>query len=204
MSMASRGGPSVRSSMRSLTRDPAVKDIKLKEGTIRRIWSFAKPFKLYLGFFLLTIVADSILTVATPLLLKNLIDDGVIPKNGRVVTELALIVGVIAIVDSGVTLISRWFSSRIGEGLIYEMRTQVFEHVQQQSIAFFTRTQTGALISRINSDVMGAQNAFTDTLSGVLSNILTLTLVAAAMITLSWQITLASLALLPLFLIPTK
>jgi ATP-binding cassette subfamily B protein len=202
--MASRGGPSARLAMRSLTRDPAVKDVKLKEGTIKRIWSFAKPFKIYLIFFLLTIVADSLLTVATPLLLKNLIDNGVIPKDGRVVTELALVVGVIAILDSGVTLISRWFSSRIGEGLIYEMRTQVFEHVQQQSIAFFTRTQTGALISRINSDVMGAQNAFTDTLSGILSNILTLTLVAAAMITLSWQITLASLALLPLFLIPTK
>jgi ATP-binding cassette subfamily B protein len=103
-----------------------------------------------------------------------------------------------------VNLISRWYSSRIGEGLIYEMRTQVFAHIQKQSIAFFTRTQTGALISRINSDVMGAQNAFTDTLSGILSNILTLTLVAAAMITLSWQITVASLLLLPLFLIPTK
>ena len=190
--------------MRSMTRDPAVKDIKLKPGTVLRIWEFAKPFKLYLLFFLLTVIADSFLTVATPLLLKNLIDKGVIPKNGRVVTDLALIVGVIAVVDTGVNLISRWFSSRIGEGLIYEMRTQVFTHIQKQSIAFFTRTQTGALISRINSDVMGAQNAFTTTLSGILSNILTLTLVAAAMITLSWQITVASLLLLPLFLIPTK
>ena len=204
MSMASRSSMSARSAMRSFTRDPAVKDMKLKAGTIPRILGFAKPFKLYLFFFLLTIIADSFLTVASPLLLRNLIDKGVIPKDGRVVTELALIVGVIALVDTGVNLASRWFSSRIGEGLIYEMRTQVFAHIQKQSIAFFTRTQTGALISRINSDVMGAQNAFTDTLSGILSNILTLTLVAAAMITLSWQITLASLALLPLFLIPTK
>ena len=202
--MASRSGMSARSAMRSLTRDPAVKDLKLKTGTIPRILEFAKPFKLYLFLFLLTIIADSFLTVASPLLLKNLIDKGVIPKDGRVVTTLALIVGVIALVDTAVNLASRWFSSRIGEGLIYEMRTQVFAHIQKQSIAFFTRTQTGALISRINSDVMGAQNAFTDTLSGILSNILTLTLVAAAMITLSWQITLASLALLPLFLIPTK
>lgn len=202
--MASRSGMSARSAMRSFSRDPAVKDVKLKTGTIPRILGFAKPFKLYLFFFLLTIVADSFLTVASPLLLKNLIDKGVIPKDGRVVTELALIVGVIALTDTGVNLASRWFSSRIGEGLIYEMRTQVFAHIQKQSIAFFTRTQTGALISRINSDVMGAQNAFTDTLSGILSNILTLTLVAAAMITLSWQITLASLALLPLFLAPTK
>jgi ATP-binding cassette subfamily B protein len=178
--------------------------MKLKPDTLRRIWEFAKPFKLYLFLFLLTIIADSFLTVATPLLLKNLIDKGVIPRNGTVVTELAAIVAVIALVDTGVNLISRWYSSRIGEGLIYEMRTQVFAHIQKQSIAFFTRTQTGALISRINSDVMGAQNAFTDTLSGILSNILTLTLVAAAMITLSWQITVASLLLLPLFLIPTK
>ena len=204
MSMGGGGGGGAHSAMRSMTRDPAVKDIKLKPGTVLRIWEFAKPFKLYLLFFLLTVIADSFLTVATPLLLKNLIDKGVIPKNGRVVTDLALIVGVIAVVDTGVNLISRWFSSRSGEGLIYEMRTQVFTHIQKQSIAFFTRTQTGALISRINSDVMGAQNAFTTTLSGILSNILTLTLVAAAMITLSWQITVASLLLLPLFLIPTK
>jgi len=198
------GGGGAQSAMRSLTRDPAVKDIKLKSGTIKRIWTFARPFKFYLSIFVLTIVADSFLTVASPLLLKNLIDNGVIPKDGRVVTELALIVGVIAVLETAVNLASRWFSSRIGEGLIYEMRTQVFSHIQKQSIAFFTRTQTGALISRINSDVMGAQNAFTNTLSGILSNLLTLTLVAAAMITLSWQITLASLALLPLFLIPTK
>ncbi|MEJ0014812.1 MAG: ABC transporter ATP-binding protein [Actinomycetota bacterium] len=201
---ARQSGGGARSAMRSLTRDPAVKDIKLKQGTIKRIWSFAKPFKFYLSIFIFTIVIDSLLTVATPLILKSLIDNGVVPKNGRVVTELALLVGLLAIIDTGVSLAARWFSSRIGEGLIYEMRTQVFEHIQKQSIAFFTRTQTGALISRINSDVMGAQNAFTDTLSGILSNILTLTLVAAAMITLSWQITVASLALLPLFLIPTK
>ena len=190
--------------MRSLTRDSSVKDIKLKSGTIPRILQFAKPFKVYLIFFLLTIIADSFLTVASPLLLKILIDKGVIPKDGRVVTELALLVGLIAVLDTGVNLVSRWFSSRVGEGLIYEMRTQVFAHIQRQSIAFFTRTQTGALISRINSDVIGAQNAFTNTLSGVLSNLLTLTLVAAAMLTLSWQITVASLALLPLFLIPSK
>ena len=202
MSMGAGGG--ARSVMRSLTRDSSVKDIKLKSGTISRILQFAKPYKIYLIFFLLTIIADSFLTVAPPLLLKNLIDKGVIPRDGRVVTELALLVGVIALLDTGVNLVSRWFSSRIGEGLIYEMRTQVFAHIQRQSIAFFTRTQTGALISRINSDVIGAQNAFTNTLSGVLSNLLTLTLVAAAMFTLSWQITLASLALLPLFLIPSK
>jgi len=204
MSMRIAGGASARMAMRSLTRDSSVKDLKLRPGTVKRIWQFAKPFKLYLFFFLITIVIDSLLTVASPLLLRNLIDKGVIPKNGQLVTQLALLVGLIAVFDTIVNLVSRWFSSRIGEGLIFEMRTQVFEHIQKQSIAFFTRTQTGALISRINSDVIGAQNAFTDTLSGVLSNILTLSLVVAAMLVLSWQITVMSLLLLPVFLIPTK
>ena len=204
MSMRSSPTGAARMAMRSATRDPAVKDIKLRSGTVKRIWQFAKPFKKYIFFFLITIVLDSLLTVASPLLLKNLIDHGVIPKNGRVVTILAVTVGLLAVVDTFVNLVSRWFSSRIGEGLIYEMRTQVFGHIQTQSIAFFTRTQTGALISRINSDVIGAQNAFTDTLSGILSNFLTLSLVTIAMIALSWQITVMSLLLLPLFLLPTK
>ena len=201
---AAGGGGGNRAALRSLTRDQSVKNVKLKDGTIRRIWQFAKPFKFYLACFLVTVVVDSLLTVAAPLLLKSLIDNGVIPHKGRLVTELALIVGFIAIIDMLTNLTGRWFSARIGEGLIFQMRSQVFEHVQRQSIAFFTRTQTGALISRINSDVIGAQNAFTDTLSGVISNILTLSLVAGAMLVLSWQITLLALALLPLFLFPTK
>jgi ATP-binding cassette subfamily B protein len=136
--------------------------------------------------------------------LRKLIDDGVIPKDAELVTRLALIVGGLALVDALMNVIGRWFSARIGEGLIYDLRSEVFEHVQRQSIAFFTRTQTGALISRINSDVMGAQQAFTATLSGVISNVISLFLVTIAMLFLSWQITLFSLALLPLFLLPTK
>ena len=127
-----------------------------------------------------------------------------IPKNGELVTKLAFAVGVIAVLDALFSMAGRWFSSRIGEGLIYDLRKQIFEHVQRQSIAFFTRTQTGALISRLNSDVIGAQQAFTSTLSGVISNLLSLILVAATMLTLSWQITLVSLVLLPVFLLPTK
>jgi ATP-binding cassette subfamily B protein len=142
--------------------------------------------------------------VATPLLLKRLIDDGVIPKNASVVTSLALLVGLIAIADAGFNMLGRYFSSRIGEGLIYDLRSLVFSHVQKQSIAFFTRTQTGALISRINSDVIGAQQAFTATLSGVVSNVVSLILVTITMLILSWQITIFSLLLLPVFLIPTK
>jgi len=203
--MSMRGaGMNAHMAMRSLTRDSSVKNTKLKKGTLTRIWEFARPFKFYLFCFLITIVLDALLTVSTPLILRNLIDQGVIPKKYHVVTVLAILVGVLAIADSATNLVGRWFSARIGEGLIYEMRTKVFAHVQTQSIAFFTRTQTGALISRINSDVIGAQNAFTDTLSGVVSNVLTLTLVAGAMFTLSWQITLLSLLLLPAFIYPTK
>ena len=190
--------------MRSLTSDQSVKNQKLKPGTSKRIISFAKPYKIYLIVFLATVVIDSVLVVATPLLLRSLIDKGVIPGRGDVVTRLAIVVGVLAVADAGFNMFGRWFSSRIGEGLIYDLRTQVFAHVQRQSIAFFTRTQTGALISRINSDVIGAQQAFTATLSGVLSNTLSLLLVSIAMLTLSWQITLISLLLLPVFLIPTK
>ncbi len=205
MSMrAAGGGGGNHAALRSLTRDQSVKDAKLKPGTLRRIWEFARPFKLYLAIFLVTVVIDALLTVASPLILKALIDQGVIPRKARVVTLFALLVGLLAVIDMAVNLAGRWFSARIGEGLIYEMRSRVFEHVQKQSIAFFTRTQTGALISRINSDVIGAQNAFTNTLSSVLSNILTLGLVAGAMFTLSWQITVLAFALLPVFLIPTK
>ena len=191
-------------SFRSLTQDQAVKNQKLKPGTLKRIAKFAIPYKLSLTFFLITVVIDAFLVVATPLLLRKLIDEGVIPKNGDLVTKLAFAVGVIAVLDALFSMAGRWFSSRIGEGLIYDLRKQIFEHVQRQSIAFFTRTQTGALISRLNSDVIGAQQAFTSTLSGVISNLLSLILVAATMLTLSWQITFASLVLLPVFLLPTK
>ena len=191
-------------SFRSLTQDQSVKNQKLKPGTLKRIAKFAIPYKVSLTFFLITVVIDAFLVVATPLLLRKLIDDGVIPKNGELVTKLAFAVGVIAVLDALFSMAGRWFSSRIGEGLIYDLRKQIFEHVQRQSIAFFTRTQTGALISRLNSDVIGAQQAFTSTLSGVISNLLSLILVAATMLTLSWQITLVSLVLLPVFLLPTK
>ena len=189
---------------RSMTADPSVKEQKLKPGTVKRIFRFALPYRTNIIIFLATVVVDAALVVATPLLLKQLIDDGVIPKDGAVVTRLALFVGLLAVADAGFNMLGRYFSSRIGEGLIYDLRSLVFAHVQRQSIAFFTRTQTGALISRINSDVMGAQQAFTATLSGVVSNLVSLFLVGITMLILSWQITIFSLLLLPVFLIPTK
>jgi ATP-binding cassette, subfamily B, bacterial len=189
---------------RSMTADPSVKEQKLKPGTVKRIFSFARPYRTNIIIYLATVVVDAGLVVATPLLLKRLIDDGVIPKDTSVVTNLAILVGLIAIADAGFNMLGRYFSSRIGEGLIYDLRSLVFSHVQKQSIAFFTRTQTGALISRINSDVIGAQQAFTATLSGVVSNVVSLFLVTITMLILSWQITIFSLLLLPVFLIPTK
>jgi ATP-binding cassette subfamily B protein len=189
---------------RSMTADPSVKEQKLRPGTVKRIFKFALPYRTNIIIFLATVVVDAALIVTTPLLLKRLIDDGVIPKDGAVVTQLALLVGLIAIADAGFNMLGRYFSSRIGEGVIYDLRSLVFAHVQKQSIAFFTRTQTGALISRINSDVIGAQQAFTATLSGVVSNVVSLVLVGVTMLILSWQITIFSLLLLPVFLIPTK
>ena len=190
--------------MRALTSDQSVKDAKLKPGTLKRILKYAIPYRTLFVFFFLALVVDAVLTIATPLLLKRLIDDAVIPKNGALVTQLALLVGLIAILSALFNIVIRWWSSRIGEGLIYDLRAQVFEHVQSQSIAFFTRTQTGALITRINSDVIGAQRAFTATFSGVISNAITLVLLLITMISLSWQITVLSLLLLPVFLAPTR
>ena len=189
---------------RSMTADPSVKQQKLKAGTVKRIFTFAKPYRLSIWIFLFTVVIDAALIVATPLLLRQLIDQGVIPKDGALVTRLAIFVGLLAVADAAMSMLGRYFSSRIGEGLIYDLRSLVFGHVQRQSIAFFTRTQTGALISRINSDVMGAQQAFTATLSGLVSNVVSLVLVGVTMLILSWQITIFSLLLLPVFLIPTK
>jgi ATP-binding cassette subfamily B protein len=187
-----------------MTADPSVKSQKLKPGTIKRIISYGRPYKSQITIFLITVVIEALLVISSPLLLRELIDKGVIPKDPGLVTKLALAVGLLAVVDAFFNIFGRWYSARIGEGLIYDLRSQVFAHIQRQSIAFFTRTQTGALISRINSDVMGAQQAFTGTLSGVVSNVVSLVLVVTTMLILSWQITVVSLLLLPVFLLPTK
>ena len=190
--------------LRTLSSDQSVKSAKLKPGTLKRIFAYAVPYKSTFVLFLFCLIADAFLTIATPLLLRELIDKGVIPKDRALVTTMAIAVAFLAILTAAVNIVVRWISSKIGEGLIYDLRSQVFRHVQEQSIAFFTRTQTGALISRINSDVIGAQRAFTSTFSGIISNVLTLILVVGTMLALSWQITIASLLLLPVFLAPTK
>ena len=189
---------------RSMTADPSVKSQKLKAGTVKRIASYGRPYKSQISIFMVTVVIEALLVISSPLLLRQLIDKGVIPGDAGLVTKLALIVGLLAVIDAFFNIFGRWYSARIGEGLIYDLRSEVFAHIQRQSIAFFTRTQTGALISRINSDVMGAQQAFTGTLSGVVSNIVSLVMVVTTMLILSWQITIVSLLLLPAFLLPTK
>ena len=190
--------------LRTLSSDQSVKNVKLRPGTLKRIFTYAIPYKSTFILFLFCLIADAVLTVATPLLLRELIDQGVIPKDRAVVTTMAIAVAILAILTAVINIVVRWISAKIGEGLIYDLRSQVFRHVQEQSIAFFTRTQTGALITRINSDVIGAQRAFTSTFSGLISNVLTLILVVGTMLALSWQITIASLLLLPVFLAPTK
>lgn len=189
---------------RSLTRDGSVKKRGIKNGTVNRVLGYAKPLKKDISFLVFIVVIDAFLVIAQPLLFKRIVDDGIAAGNRSVVIYTAIMVGFLAIFSAGLSIVSRMFSSRIGEGLILTLRGQVFNHVQAQPIAFFTRTQTGSLISRVNGDVIGAQQAFTSTLSGVISNGISLVIVLGTMLILSWEITLTSLILLPVFLIPAK
>ena len=190
--------------MRSLRRDPEVTARKLTPGTGRRIYSYARPYRALIACFLVLVVLDAFLMVASPLLLRDIVDNGVSRGDRSVVVLLSGLVALLAVLDALAGVAQRWYSTRIGEGLIYDLRRQVFGHVIRQPIPFFTRTQTGALVSRLNNDVIGAQQAFTSTLSGVVSNVVSLILVAAAMLVLSWQITLGAMLLLPVFLIPAR
>ena len=190
--------------MRSMTRDSDVVSRELTPGTSKRVLRYARPFLRPIVVFLVVVVVDAFVMVAVPLLLKNLVDEGVTPKDSGVVVRLSLLVAGLAVVDAVLTLVQRWYSSRIGEGLIYDLRTKVFAHVLRQPIAFFTRAQTGSLVSRLNSDVIGAQAAFTSVLSSVVSNAVSLVLIVGAMFTLSWQLTLGALVLVPFFLLPAR
>src|ERR1039457_3750341 len=180
--------------MRSFTRDGSVTQQRLKKGSVRRIASYARPYRTQLALFLTATSLSAVIGVAVPLLLRSIIN-GILRHDTGIVLWVAGIVLALAVVGALLSVAQRWFSSRIGEGLIYDLRTQVFRHVQQQPIAFFTRAQTGSLVSRLNSDVIGAQQAITSTLSSVVSNVLSLILVLGAMLYLSWQVTVVSLQL---------
>ena len=201
MSMRGGGGGNP---MRSFRRDRSVLQQRLPKGLVRRILRFAAPYRRVLGVYLVLIVIDAAVGAANPLIYRAIIDQGILRHRTGIVVALALVVAGLALLDTGLSLWQRWISARVGEGLIYDMRSKVFAHLQQMPIAFFVRTQTGAMVSRLNSDVLDAQSAFTDTASSLVSNAITVVVMLAAMFFLSWQITLVALALLPVLVVPAR
>ena len=190
--------------MRSMRQDRAVLEHRVPKGTARRMLTFAVPYKKILAIFLPVVILGAVIGAINPLILRSLIDNGILKSNESLVIGLSILVAVLALVDAGLSLTDRRISAYIGEHLIYDMRAKVFRHIQRMPLAFFTRTQTGALVSRLNNDVIGAQQAFTDLLSNMVGNLVTVVIVVATMFFLSWQITLAALILLPIFLIPAR
>ncbi len=194
-----RGG-----SFRSLFRDRSVTEMSVSKGTFRRILGYLHPYRKRLAIFLTLLVFDSLITVANPLIYREIIDRGILGKNVHLIIFLAIAVGGLAILDSALALGEQLNSAKIGQGIVFDLRTKVFSHIQRMPIAFFTRAQTGALVSRLNVDVLGAQQALSDILSNVIGNILSVVMVIAAMFFMSWQITLVALAIVPLFTIPAR
>ena len=192
--------------LRSMRDPDEVNAHRVTRRTVRRMVGVRPPYRRDIGVFLVTVVLAAGIGVATPVLageVVNAITRGG-PGAARLVVLLALVIAALAVLDALLSLAQRWYSARIGEGIILDLRTRVYDHVQRMPLQFFTRTQTGALVSRLNNDVVGAQRAFTSTLSGVVSNVIQLALTAAVMVTLSWQITVLSLVLLPIFIIPAR
>ncbi len=200
MSMGSGMGPV----WRHMRTDRSIGDQKLARDTVRRVLGFARPHRRAISYFLMLTVVDASLVVVTPLLVKHIIDDGILKKDTSLVLWLALAAAGVAVVDAVLAVAMGWLSSRIGEGLIYDLRTGVFAHVQRMSLAFFTRTQTGALVSRLNNDVIGAQRAFTSTLSQTVSNLISVLVVGGAMFALSWRVTLLCVAMFPILFVASR
>ncbi|MCZ2818196.1 ABC transporter ATP-binding protein [Modestobacter sp. VKM Ac-2984] len=191
--------------MRSFSTDRSVTSRGVPKGTVRRILSIAGPYRRELIGFLALVVFSAVIGVVTPLLAGDIVNRiANLTGTAGDIVRIALFIAGLAVLDAGSSLVQRWYSARIGEGVIYDLRTRVFEHVQRMPVAFFTRTQTGALVSRLNNDVIGAQRAFTSTLSGVVSNVIALVLTAGVMLSLSWRITLLSIVMVPLFVVPAQ
>ncbi|MGH9104280.1 MAG: ABC transporter ATP-binding protein [Acidimicrobiales bacterium] len=198
--------------MRSMRQDRNVTRHKLPKGTLRRVMGFARPFARPLAVFGVLIVVDAVVGAANPLLTRSIVNDlatalrqpGPHSATATAVIWLAVAIGALAVFDAGLGLWERWISARVGEGLIFDMRNKVFNHVQRMPIAFFTRAQTGALISRLNNDVLGAQQAFTDTFNSVVGNAISVGVTLVAMFVLSWQITVLALLMLPVFIFPAR
>lgn len=194
----------MRGPMRSFVRDKSVTKHKIAPGVIKRILRFAKPYRKLLYVFLAIVVLDAAIGAINPLILREIINKGIIGHHRSLIIDLALLVGGLAIIDAVFEFFERFISAKIGEGLIFDMRTKIFSHVQKMPLAFFTRTQTGSLVSRLNNDVLGAQEAFTDVLSNVVGNIISVTIVLIVMFILSWQLTLVIVVILPIFLFPAR
>jgi ATP-binding cassette subfamily B protein len=190
--------------MRSMQRDRTILEHRIKKGTLPRIFQFAKAYKPVLIIFLVAVVIDAVVSSVSPLVLRAIIDNGIKHRREGLIIGLSLLTAGLAIADAVLSLFERRISAVIGESLIYDLRAKVFAHIQEMPIAFFARTQTGALISRLNNDVVGAQQAFTDLFSNVVGNIILVTIILGTMFVLSWQITLVALLLLPVFLIPAR
>ncbi len=188
----------------SFRRDRSVVDHRLAPGTLRRVVGFARPYRLQLAAFLGLVLLNALAGAATPLVYRAIIDDGIAHDRRGLVIALAGVLAGLASFTAALGVVQRWYSARIGEGLIHDLRTQVFDHVQRMPIGFFTRAQTGALVSRLDGDVQGAQRAFTSVLSNVVGNLAVAATTLAAMFVLSWQLTTLALVLLPLFLIPAR
>ena len=198
------GGGGGRMGLRSMRTDRNILEHQIKKGTLPRILTYAKQYRALLIVFLIAVVLDAVVSSVTPLLFAAIIDIGIKHKHEGLVIGLAVVGAGLAIFDAILSLFERRTSAVIGEGLIYDLRAKVFSHIQEMPIAFFSRTQTGALISRLNNDVIGAQQAFTDLFSNVVGNVILVTIVIGTMLVLSWQITLVALLLLPVFLIPAR
>jgi len=196
-----RGGATT---MRGFFKDRSVSEHRLTRDTLRRILAFARPYRGRLAVFLVLIALEAAAGAVTPMLFRTLIDDGIANSDTRLVVGIAATVVAIALLSAGLSVADRWVSSQVGEGLILDLRTAVFDHVQRMPLAFFSRSRTGALVQRLNGDVLGAQQAFTSTLQNTVSNGLTVVFVLAAMFSMSWQLTAMSLVLLPAFVLPAR
>jgi ATP-binding cassette subfamily B protein len=182
----------------------AVKGKKVERDLVRRVLRLARPYRAQLIGFVVTVVLAAVISAVPPLILRALIDTAIPEKDRGLVGLLAFGAVFLALLNAALTLVQRYYSARIGEGLIFDMRTALFDHVQHQPLSFFTRTQTGSLMSRMNNDVIGAQQAVTNTLGTVFSNIVSVVVTVTFMLALEWRLTLLTLAILPLFIIPAK
>ncbi|MGH9344071.1 MAG: ABC transporter ATP-binding protein [Terriglobia bacterium] len=203
-SLESNSMSSMMGAWRSLGKDSSVLKQKVKPGTAKRMLLFAVPYAGLLGMFLFVVIVDATVGIVNPLIYREIINKGILKGNPDLIIHLAVIVAILGLFDGALGMTQTWLSSKIGAGIVLSLRTRLFQHIQQMPLAFFTRTQTGALVSRLNNDVGGARTAFTDILSNVVGNLITVVLILGAMFVLSWRITLGALVLLPLFVLPAR